>query len=275
MKIMDEIHYDLIKHWVSTGSLFEDASGNGFVVNISSSANHFKYFFIPSELTGFFRPVEFYPNVIDAYCDAQLIFGKIEVHKVPPTLCKLYKCKKVIYYPNKQHNISLLSAISFASFHHSEQKRKFDQTPYIMHLIEVADLVSKYASDENIDILNAAVLHDVVEDTPVSFESLQLFFGIRVRKIVETLTYSGSESGSIKAQGLLLNLNSADTDSKIIKLADIISNIKSLPDWDQDRKTRYIKCCDVVADKCKSSSPKLFELYKDIRFNETCTALRN
>ena len=144
-----------------------------------------------------------------------------------------------------------------------------------MHLIEVADLVSKYASDENIDILNAAVLHDVVEDTPVSFESLQLFFGIRVRKIVETLTYSGSESGSIKAQGLLLNLNSADTDSKIIKLADIISNIKSLPDWDQDRKTRYIKWCDVVADKCKSSSPKLFELYKDIRFNETCTALRN
>ena len=82
----------------------------------------------------------------------------------------------------------LLYALQFAANAHKAQRRKYDGSPYINHLIEVANLL---ASKENIadsDVLIASLLHDILEDTPVSHEELTELFGRKVADLVSELT---------------------------------------------------------------------------------------
>jgi (p)ppGpp synthase/HD superfamily hydrolase len=58
------------------------------------------------------------------------------------------------------------------------------QEPYINHLIEVLDLLAS-VEDYDMDVLIAALLHDVLEDTRTGFEKLVAAFGERVAHIVQ------------------------------------------------------------------------------------------
>src|SRR5688500_13037593 len=83
----------------------------------------------------------------------------------------------------------LLRALDFAAEHHSEQRRKGPAgAAYINHLIEVAALLASVGGIEDEDVLVSAVLHDVVEDTPISLEEVGRSFGARVQQIVGSLT---------------------------------------------------------------------------------------
>ena len=53
-------------------------------------------------------------------------------------------------------------AIEFATKAHEGQFRKGTRRPYIVHPIEVADIVSAMTNDE--EVICAAVLHDTIED---------------------------------------------------------------------------------------------------------------
>ena len=75
----------------------------------------------------------------------------------------------------------LTKALSFAAEAHRNQRRKgAAQEPYINHLIEVLDLVVHTTSDADMDTLIAALLHDVMEDTPTDYEDVATNFGERV-----------------------------------------------------------------------------------------------
>ena len=76
---------------------------------------------------------------------------------------------------------SLTKALVFAAEAHRNQRRKgAAQEPYLNHLIEVLDLVVKATDGADMDILIAALLHDVVEDTSASYEDVAANFGERV-----------------------------------------------------------------------------------------------
>ena len=75
-------------------------------------------------------------------------------------------------------------AIEIAIRIHERQKRKGDGvTPYVVHPISVAILLSRYTDDE--DLLIAAFLHDALEDTSYSTLQLKKDFGSKVIKIVK------------------------------------------------------------------------------------------
>ena len=57
-------------------------------------------------------------------------------------------------------------AIEFATKAHDGMIRKKDKTPYILHPLEAAVIVATMTEDR--DVISAAVLHDVVEDTPIT-----------------------------------------------------------------------------------------------------------
>jgi (p)ppGpp synthase/HD superfamily hydrolase len=79
----------------------------------------------------------------------------------------------------------LTKALVFAAQAHRNQRRKgAAQEPYLNHLIEVLDLVVQTTDGIDTDVLIAAVLHDVVEDTPTSYDGVAKNFGERVAKIV-------------------------------------------------------------------------------------------
>jgi len=74
-------------------------------------------------------------------------------------------------------------AIEFATRAHAGQFRKGTRRPYIVHPIEVGDIVSTMTQDE--EIISAAVLHDTIEDCEgVSREILAREFSERVAGIV-------------------------------------------------------------------------------------------
>ncbi len=76
---------------------------------------------------------------------------------------------------------SILKAVNFAAIKHRDQRRKdADALPYINHPIEVAELLAS-AGVTDTATLQAAILHDTIEDTETTREELDKAFGIEVR----------------------------------------------------------------------------------------------
>ena len=80
---------------------------------------------------------------------------------------------------------ALEKALAYSIDAHQHQFRKSGE-PYIIHPILVASIVSSITNDESMAI--AALLHDVVEDTPTSIEDINELFGGDVAHLVEGLT---------------------------------------------------------------------------------------
>ena len=84
-------------------------------------------------------------------------------------------------------------AIEFATKAHEGQFRKGTRRPYIVHPIEVADIVSTMTKDE--EVICAAVLHDTIEDCRgITKDVLRLRFGERVADMVMQESEDKSQS---------------------------------------------------------------------------------
>lgn len=125
------------------------------------------------------------------------------------------------------------SAIAFAATAHAGQLRKGGLTPYIVHPLEVMQLVQQHATGEvTEDMLIAAVLHDVVEDTPVGLETIERRFGKGVAGLVDELTDKfidpalGNRAARKQMERERLAVISVEAQS--IKYADLISNTSSI-----------------------------------------------
>ena len=113
------------------------------------------------------------------------------------------------------------------------QKRKYSDDDYIVHPIRVANLVKQYGGTE--DMIAAAYLHDVVEDTDVTMDTITSLFGSVVAKYVSDLTdVSKPSDGNREARKTIDRLHTADAsaDAQFIKCADIIDNAYDIADHD-------------------------------------------
>ena len=137
-------------------------------------------------------------------------------------------------------SISLMDrAIVFATRAHSGTYRKGTKIPYIVHPIEAAAIVSTMTDDP--DMIAAAVLHDVVEDTDATLEEIRFFFNERIADLVEAESEDKrkelppQETWMIrKMETLDFLINEADRDAKILALADKLSNMRAIH---RDQKT--------------------------------------
>lgn len=123
-------------------------------------------------------------------------------------------------------------AVIFAAEKHAGMKRKLGDTPYILHPLEAALIVSTLTDDE--EVLAAAVLHDIVEDTDVTLEELAERFTPRVAALVASETEDKragipkSESWLIRKEASLAALRRADDPAVLfIWLGDKLSNLRS------------------------------------------------
>jgi (p)ppGpp synthase/HD superfamily hydrolase len=136
-------------------------------------------------------------------------------------------------------------ALEFAVRAHGEQKRKYTNDPYIKHPIEVAELVK--SRGVHTDIVCAALLHDVVEDTPVAINEINQEFGIIIGRIVEDLTdvYTSEAFPNIRRKERKLlecyRLSKVSGNAKTIKLADLINNTSSIVENDPGFAKVYLE----------------------------------
>src|SRR4026208_2146853 len=83
--------------------------------------------------------------------------------------------------------MSILSkALVFATEHHQHQQRKGTRIPYMAHLLNVCKILAESDCDD--DLLSAALLHDIVEDTDITIEEVEHRFGKRIADIVRGCT---------------------------------------------------------------------------------------
>lgn len=116
-------------------------------------------------------------------------------------------------------------AIQFATQAHGDQTRKWSGLPYITHPIAVSELVRSVPHTDEMVI--AAVLHDVVEDTVVTLDQVREEFGDTVAELVYYVTKI-----TVPADGNRLVRKRMDADhyaigsaeSQTIKIADILDN---------------------------------------------------
>ena len=117
-------------------------------------------------------------------------------------------------------------AIDFATKVHEGQYRKGTDRPYIVHPMEVGKIVSTMTQDE--EIISAAILHDTIEDTGVTYEDLKQEFGTRVADLVAAESEDKSKTWIERKGHTLEHLKTASQAEKILTMADKLSNIRSM-----------------------------------------------
>ena len=68
----------------------------------------------------------------------------------------------------------ILKATQFSALKHHDQKRKDGKTPYIIHPISVAMILSDIGGIDDEEILSAALLHDTIEDTDTTAGEIEI-----------------------------------------------------------------------------------------------------
>lgn len=128
-------------------------------------------------------------------------------------------------------------AVVFATRAHAGAERKGKGFPYIVHPLEAASIVATMTSDQ--ELLSAAVLHDVVEDTDVTTDDVRARFGDRVATLVasdsEDPVADKSERASWheRKQAAIDRIAAASHDAKVVALGDKLSNMRAI-DLDHD-----------------------------------------
>jgi len=163
----------------------------------------------------------------------------------------------------------VLEALHFAANKHRDQRRKgAEASPYINHLIEAAELLSGVGGVSDLPTLQAAILHDTLEDTTTTPEELDKIFGPEVRRIVEEVSDDQSLSNASRKQMQIDHAPHLSTRAKMIKIADKIANIRSMVEtpptkWSLERKREYLNWSARVVAGCRGSNEALEHLFDD------------
>lgn len=121
------------------------------------------------------------------------------------------------------------------------QLRKYTYEPYIVHPTEVVSIVKSVPHTD--EMLAAAWLHDVVEDTGVTNETIKAEFGEKVAELVGWLTdVSRPEQGNRATRKAIDRAHTAmaPAEAQTIKLADLISNTRSIMAHDEKFAKTYL-----------------------------------
>lgn len=168
----------------------------------------------------------------------------------------------------------LLRAASFAAEKHKDQRRKDEaQTPYINHPLVVADTLQTFGIDD-VDVLVAAILHDVLEDTATSPGEIAEAFGVDVLRIVQEMTDDKSLPKQTRKDLQIEDAPLLSEQARWVKLSDKICNLsdmaKSPPlGWPLERCVAYVDWCEAVVAGIRGTHVGLED-----RFDEMCEMAR-
>ena len=168
-------------------------------------------------------------------------------------------------------NSILIKAAVFAAEKHKYQRRKgFNQIPYINHPLKVADLLIDCGETDS-DLLIAAILHDVIEDTDVTETVISENFNPVIAKLVNDVSDNKDLPYTIRQELQVKVAPDLSHNAKLIKIADKICNIRDILnyplDWSAERKLAYLDWAIQVVAGCRGMNEKLDQIF-DQTFDE-------
>lgn len=148
---------------------------------------------------------------------------------------------------------------AFADAAHGDQTRKYSGDRYIVHPVRVMETCRQY--DNSLPVLAAALLHDVLEDTPVTEDELLDFLkgsmsdveAERTLRLVVEMTDVFVKKDfahlnrKIRKHQELERIEKTSAQAQTIKYADIIDNSNEIASHDRHFAPRYLReCLDIL-----------------------------
>lgn len=160
-------------------------------------------------------------------------------------------------------------AIIFAAEAHTGQFRKYTGEPYILHPLDVAEILRRH--DRPIEEIVGGVLHDVVEDTNRTLKQVKFHFGAEVGTLVNGVTNVAEDKSVPRVERFWQNvahLSEQTEGSQNIKCADIISNLKNFPLDNEESLVNYCAEKMIVLDNLHlADSNLIIEAQETVRRN--------
>ncbi|XP_064596106.1 guanosine-3',5'-bis(diphosphate) 3'-pyrophosphohydrolase MESH1-like [Liolophura sinensis] len=156
-----------------------------------------------------------------------------------------------------------------AKKHKSQRRRDPEGTPYINHPIGVANILVEEADISDLTVIQAALLHDTIEDTDTTLEELKAEFGDEVAGIVLEVS---DDKNLPKEQRKLLQIQNAPNltyKARLVRLADKIYNLRDLRrvtpvGWSESRKREYFHWSLCVLKGIRGTNERMEKILDDI-----------
>ena len=169
-----------------------------------------------------------------------------------PEIITYEKLTEAIKASGRPYNTEMIEkAYRTANDAHKDVKRRSGE-PYICHPLAVARLVLDLGMDS--ESIAAALLHDVVEDTPITIDEVKAAFGAEVALLVDGVTkltkiqFSSIEEQQAENLRKMLLAMSQDVRVMIIKLCDRLHNMRTGDAWpEQKRRDKARETMEVYA----------------------------
>ena len=152
-------------------------------------------------------------------------------------------------------------ALEYASCAHGEQKTP-KGLPYVVHITSVTMEVINACEKSKLDVdkanlaISCALLHDVIEDTNITYDDLYVDFSETIANGVEALTKDKSlETKQEQMKKSIEMLLEQPYEVQMVKLADRITNLSTPPGhWSKDKKKAYLKESSFIYSCLKNSN---------------------
>lgn len=167
-------------------------------------------------------------------------------------------------------HVELLRAVGFAAEKHRHQRRKDgEKSPYINHPIAVAEALAAVGGVLDLATLQAAVLHDTIEDTETTPAELEEAFGPEVRDLVVEVT---DDKALPKAERKRLQIEHAahlSARARMIKTADKICNVRDVTheppeEWSRQQRIEYLEWAARVVEGCRGANENLERYFDEV-----------
>lgn len=162
-------------------------------------------------------------------------------------------------------SIQVMNAREIARAFHYGQVRKYTGEPYVNHCEEVAGILEEIGCIE--EVISAGWLHDTIEDTSMSAELLKMLIGKSVTELVVEVTHIAKKTDGNRAKRKAIDrefLSKASPEGQTIKLADIISNTRSIVERDPKFAETYIPECRALLNILQKGNLSLWTRASDI-----------
>ena len=155
-----------------------------------------------------------------------------------------------------------------ATAHRRHRRKDFEATPYINHLTEVAHLLASAGCPAM--VISAGYLHDTIEDVDVTYEMLIVEFSVEIADLVQSVTDDRHLPKHVRKEQQVEHAAHASPGTAAIKLADKISNLRSLTasppqGWTSERLMEYVEWSHRVVSRLPAPNSILLEHYRQIQ----------
>lgn len=178
-----------------------------------------------------------------------------------------YVDPKIFLHKDLQSNEKILSALSISNRFHKNQIRNVKKVPYILHPINVCNILYALVDDITVAMLCAALCHDLLEDTKCPPGLIKRVLGENVLLLVNMLTDVAVKSDGSRSVRIAINAKHTSTisnEAKTIKLADIIHNTFSIIAADNKFTKVYMAEKEMFLNVLQNVNTLLFTVLNDI-----------